>query len=128
MTTWDVQTARARLRLGSGLVMLAFVTMHMVAHVALLISFEWADTALAFLMAPWRTMPGTVILAAAFLVHYAQRAVVDLCPAQPADAAMGAVAAPARLRHSVSDCAPRHGYPRASNWRRTSPHPMPRSC
>jgi adenylate cyclase len=71
MTNWDMQTVRARLRLASGLTLMAFVTMHMMAHVALLVSFEWADTALAFLMAPWRTMPGTVLLAAAFLAHYA---------------------------------------------------------
>ncbi len=70
-TSWDMQTVRARLRLASGLIMLAFVTMHMAAHVALLVSFEWADAALAFMMAPWRTMPGTVLLAAAFLAHYA---------------------------------------------------------
>jgi adenylate cyclase len=67
---WDAATVRARLRLGSGLIMLAFVTMHMLAHVALLVSFEWADATLAFMMEPWRTMPGTVLLAAAFLVHY----------------------------------------------------------
>ena len=71
MTTWDMQIVRARLRLGSGLILFAFVAMHMLAHVVLLISFETADTALAFLMMPWRTMPGTVLLAAAFAVHYA---------------------------------------------------------
>ena len=67
---WNVATVRGRLRLASGLVMLAFVMMHMLAHVALLVSFEWADATLAVLMAPWRTIPGTVLLAVAFLVHY----------------------------------------------------------
>jgi adenylate cyclase len=67
---WDLQTLRSRLRLGSGLILMAFVVMHMIAHIALLVSFEWADTALAVLMAPWRTIPGTVVLAAAFLIHY----------------------------------------------------------
>jgi hypothetical protein len=47
MTTWDMQIVRARLRLGSGLILFAFVAMHMLAHVVLLISFETADTALA---------------------------------------------------------------------------------
>ncbi len=70
-TKWDIATLRARLRLGSGLILLAFVTMHMTAHVVLLISLEWASEALAVLMAPWRTMPGTVLLASAFLMHYA---------------------------------------------------------
>jgi adenylate cyclase len=67
---WNVETVRSRLRLGSGLIMFAFATMHMAAHVVLLVSFEWADAALALLMAPWRTVAGTAILAAAFVVHY----------------------------------------------------------
>jgi adenylate cyclase len=70
-TTWDIATTRARLRLGSGLIMLAFVTMHLLSHVTLLISSEWADTTITLLMGPWRTMPGTALLFAAFLVHYA---------------------------------------------------------
>ena len=70
-TTWDVGTVRARLRLGSGLIMLAFVVMHLTAHVVLLISFDWADATLALLMTPWRTTAGTALLAAAFLTHYA---------------------------------------------------------
>ena len=61
--------------------MLAFVTMHMVAHVALLVSFEWADAALAFLMAPWRTMPGTVLARRGVPGALRQRAVVDLSAA-----------------------------------------------
>ncbi len=68
--TWDMESIRARLRLGSGLVMLAFVTMHLLSHVTLLISPEWADATITTLMEPWRTLPGTVLLAAAFLVHY----------------------------------------------------------
>jgi len=70
-TTWDAGRVRARLRLGSGLIMLAFVVMHLMAHVSLLISFDWADATLALLMEPWRTTAGTALLAAAFLVHYA---------------------------------------------------------
>ena len=69
--TWDMAMVRSRLRLGSGLIMLAFVISHLMAHVALLISFEWADMALGVLMAPWRTIAGTVVLFGAFLVHYA---------------------------------------------------------
>jgi len=70
-TNWDMAMVRSRLRLGSGLIMLAFVISHLMAHVALLISFEWADMALAVLMAPWRTIAGTAVLFGAFLVHYA---------------------------------------------------------
>jgi adenylate cyclase len=70
-TTWDVEAVRGRLRLGSGLILLAFVVTHLTAHVALLISFDWADATLKLLMTPWKTTAGTVLLAAAFLVHYA---------------------------------------------------------
>jgi adenylate cyclase len=68
--SWNVEDVRAKLRLTSGLVMLAFVVSHLVAHVALLISIDWASTALRILMAPWRTVTGTVTLTAAFLIHY----------------------------------------------------------
>jgi adenylate cyclase len=68
---WDIATVRARLRLGSGLIMLAFVTMHLFSHVTLLISSERADATITLLMEPWRTVPGTALLFAAFLVHYA---------------------------------------------------------
>ena len=70
-TSWDVETVRARLRLVSGLIMLAFVISHLLSHVTLLISSEWADATITTLMEPWRTIPGTAVLAAAFLVHYA---------------------------------------------------------
>src|SRR5262245_53076780 len=68
---WDVATMRARLRLVSGLVMLVFLVSHLISHVVLLISFDWADDVLAVLMQPWRTIAGTALLTAAFLVHYA---------------------------------------------------------
>ena len=67
---WDIATVRSRLRLYSGLVMLAFVVCHLAAHVFLLVSLERGDAALTFLMWPWRTIPGTVLLAGAFVVHY----------------------------------------------------------
>jgi adenylate cyclase len=61
---------RARLRLISGLVMLAFVISHLTAHCFLLISVEDAESVLTALMYPWRTLPGTGILVAVFVVHY----------------------------------------------------------
>lgn len=66
----DRPTLRAQLRLGSGLILFAFVTMHLTAHVALLISTEAAMSAMDVLMAVWWTMPGLVILGAAALTHY----------------------------------------------------------
>ena len=61
---------RARLRLSSGLIMLAFVVCHLTAHWFLLVSVENAETVLTFLMYPWRTWLGTSILIAAFGIHY----------------------------------------------------------
>ena len=68
---FDARTVRTTLRLGSALIMLAFVVCHLSAHMFLLISIGAADTALDRLMAPWRTDAGTALLAAAALVHYA---------------------------------------------------------
>jgi adenylate cyclase len=61
---------RARLRLISGLTMLAFVICHLTAHWFLLVSVDDAQPVLTFLMYPWRTFIGTTILVAAFVVHY----------------------------------------------------------
>jgi len=61
---------RARLRLTSALVLLAFVIGHLTAHCLLLVSFEDAEATRNVLMYPWRTWLGTGILLTAFLVHY----------------------------------------------------------
>src|SRR5262245_37264376 len=61
---------RANLRLGSALILLAFVICHLTAHALLLISLSVAELALTWLMWPWRSDVGTAILASAFLVHY----------------------------------------------------------
>ena len=66
----DGRTSRSALRLGSALVMLAFVICHLGAHAALLISADFAQHVLLALMGPWRTVVGTVILSSALLVHY----------------------------------------------------------
>jgi adenylate cyclase len=66
----NLRVWRARLRLSSGLVMLAFVICHLTAHWFLLVSVEDAETPLTFLMYAWRTWLGTSILIAAFVVHY----------------------------------------------------------
>jgi adenylate cyclase len=61
---------RARLRLTSALVMLAFVICHLTAHSFLLVSVDKAQPVLTVLMYPWRTWVGTAILVAAFVAHY----------------------------------------------------------
>jgi len=70
--TWVETRSKWRtwLRLGSALTMLAFVLCHLTAHCFLLISFERAEAARAVLMYVWRGWPGTVVLSAAFLIHY----------------------------------------------------------
>ena len=61
---------RARLRLISALIMLAFVICHLTAHWFLLVSIDAAEPVLTVLMYPWRTGLGTGTLIAAFVVHY----------------------------------------------------------
>lgn len=61
---------RSRLRLGSALVMLAFVLCHLAAHSFLLVSEPLATSVLIPLMKPWRSGVGTVILLTAFFIHY----------------------------------------------------------
>jgi adenylate cyclase len=68
--SWDLRMVRSRLRLASALVMLTFVICHLSAHCVLLVSFEDAEATLKFLMYPWRTHLGIVILVGAFVVHY----------------------------------------------------------
>ncbi len=56
-------------RLVSGLILMLFVTMH-IANLALnLFSIETADAGLRWLMNPWRSVPGTVLLYGAAAVH-----------------------------------------------------------
>src|ERR1700726_4138850 len=62
--------SRSSLRLASALVMLSFVICHLTAHAFQLVSLETAGKVLDFLMFPWRTVAGTVLLATAFVVHF----------------------------------------------------------
>ena len=68
--TWKHAISRSGLRLASALVMLTFVICHLTAHAFLLVSLETAGKVLDFLMFPWRTLAGTVLLTAAFVVHF----------------------------------------------------------
>lgn len=58
-----------RLRLYSGLVLFSYLVGHL-ANLALgVISLEALNAGLPFTIAPWRTLPGTVLLSGAALVH-----------------------------------------------------------
>jgi adenylate cyclase len=58
-----------RIRLYSGLVLLVYVTLHLANHMLGVISVEAMNAGLSFTIAPWRTLPGTVLLAGAALLH-----------------------------------------------------------
>ena len=51
--------------------MLAYVIGHLGNHILLLVSIPFADAASRVLIAPWQTVPGTVLLLTALLAHYA---------------------------------------------------------
>ncbi len=58
-----------RLRLYSGLVLMVFVTGHLINTALAIISDEAVSGGHAILMEPWQTIPGTTLLLAAALVH-----------------------------------------------------------
>ncbi|HEX3538725.1 MAG TPA: adenylate/guanylate cyclase domain-containing protein [Stellaceae bacterium] len=59
-----------RLRLGSGLVMLAYVTMHLTNHALGLVSLDAMEWVLRGVTALWSQYPMLTLLYGAFLVHY----------------------------------------------------------
>jgi len=60
-----------RLRLFSGLVMLAYVTMHLLNHAVGLISLEAMENVLWYIFRIWTNRPAQLVLYSSFLVHYA---------------------------------------------------------
>jgi adenylate cyclase len=60
-----------RLRLFSGLVMLAYVTMHLLNHAVGLISLEAMESVLWYIFRFWTNRPAQLLLYGSFLVHYA---------------------------------------------------------
>src|SRR6201997_1304200 len=59
-----------RLRLFSGLVMLAYVTMHLLNHAVGLISLEAMENVLWYIFRIWTNRPAQLLLYGNFLVHY----------------------------------------------------------
>jgi adenylate cyclase len=58
-----------RLRLYSGLILFAYLVGHLANHALGVISPEAMNAGIPFTIAPWRTLPGTVLLGGAALVH-----------------------------------------------------------
>jgi adenylate cyclase len=67
---WGVAMSR-RLRLWSGLVMLAYVTMHLLNHAVGLISLGAMARVLGWVLLLWGSRPAQALLYSAFLVHFA---------------------------------------------------------
>src|SRR5262245_41013374 len=59
------------LRLGSGLVLMAFVVLHLANHALNLISLEAAEGGRVVFLAFWRSPVGTLLLYGSLLVHVA---------------------------------------------------------
>jgi adenylate cyclase len=59
-----------QLRLSSGLVMLAYVTMHLLNHAVGLISLEAMEDVLWYVFRIWSNRPAQALLYGSFLVHY----------------------------------------------------------
>ena len=68
--TWDARTWRNNLRLTSALVLLSFFICHLLAHSLLIVSLDAADVTFDVTMYVWQAKIGTVVLLAAFFVHY----------------------------------------------------------
>src|SRR4029077_16202805 len=62
---------RRDLRLGSGLVLFAYVTAHLTNHALGLVSVNVAEEGLRVAVAFWHSLPGTVLLYSAAAVHLA---------------------------------------------------------
>jgi adenylate cyclase len=59
-----------QLRLSSGLVMLAYVTMHLLNHAVGLVSLQAMEDVLWYIFRIWSNRPAQVLLYGSFLVHY----------------------------------------------------------
>jgi len=90
------RVSRRLLRLGSGLVLFTYITMHFTSHALGLVSLAVADRALALAVAVWHSVPGSVALYGAAAVHVAlafqavyERRTLRMPPLQALRIAMG---------------------------------------
>jgi adenylate cyclase len=98
-----------RLRLASGLVMLSYVTMHLLNHALGLVSLAAMGRTLHWVMALWTQWPMQLLLYGSFVVHYAlalwalwQRRSLRLRPAEFAQLALGFAIPLLLVRHVVN--------------------------
>jgi len=98
-----------RLRLFSGLVMLAYVTMHLLNHAVGLISLRAMEDVLWYVFRIWTNRPAQVLLYGSFLVHYVlalsalwQRRTLRLRIAEAAQLVLGFAIPLLLVRHVVA--------------------------
>src|ERR1700739_3252243 len=98
-----------RLRLFSGLVMLAYVTMHLLNHAVGLVSLEAMENVLWYIFRIWTNRPAQALLYGSFLVHYAlalsalwQRRTLRLRPGELAQLVLGFAHTLLLVRHVVA--------------------------
>lgn len=99
-----------RARLVSGLVMLAYVTMHLLNHAVGLVSLAAMERVLGWVVALWSSLPGLTALYGSFVVHYVlaimalwQRRTLRLRPAEFAQIALGFAIPIMLARHVVAN-------------------------
>ncbi|HKM70510.1 MAG TPA: adenylate/guanylate cyclase domain-containing protein, partial [Stellaceae bacterium] len=97
-----------QLRLLSGLLMLAYVTMHLLNHAVGLISLQAMEDVLWYIFRIWSNRPAQVLLYGSFLVHYAlalsalwQRRTLRLRAAEFAQLVLGFAIPLLLVRHVV---------------------------
>jgi len=66
----SVSALRRNLRMGSGLVLFTYITAHLVNHALGLISLHVAEEGLGYAEDIWDSLPGTVLLYGAALIHF----------------------------------------------------------
>jgi adenylate cyclase len=98
-----------RLRLLSGLVMLAYVTMHLANHAVGLISLKAMEDVLWYIFRIWTNRPAQLLLYSSFLVHYAlalyalwQRRTLRLRPSELSQIVLGFAIPLLLVRHVVA--------------------------
>ena len=98
-----------RLRLASGLVMLSYVTMHLLNHALGLVSLAAMGRTLHWVMALWTQSPMQLLLYGSFVLHYGlalsalwQRRSLRLRPAEFAQLALGFAIPLLLVRHVVN--------------------------
>lgn len=60
-----------RLRLYSGLVLFTYVTGHLLNHMVGIVSLDAMNALNRYMSAPWRSLPGTILLSGALVLHVA---------------------------------------------------------